>query len=76
MMDSTNKLAEAKFEELKLIAMNVASNLMRAINMEIHDDNELLKILVENLQKAKQIGMRGEVIDIATTLKALCVKLL
>ena len=44
--------------------------------MEIHDDNELLKLLVENLKKAKDIGMRGEVIDIATTLKALCVKLL
>ena len=59
-----------------MIAVNVAANLMRAINMEIHDDNELLKILVENLNKAKDIGMRGEVIDIATTLKVLCVKLL
>ena len=58
------------------MAINVSSNLMRAINMEIHDDNELLKLLVENLKKAKDIGMRGEVIDIATTLKALCVKLL
>lgn len=44
--------------------------------MEIHDDNELLRILVDNLKKAKEIGMRGEVIDIATTLKALCIKLL
>ena len=76
MMDSTNKQAEAKYDELKAIAMNVAANLMRAINMEIHDDNELLKILVENLNKAKDIGMRGEVIDMATTLKVLCVKLL
>ena len=76
MMDSTNKQAEAKYEELKVMAMNVSSNLMRAINMEIHEDNELLKILVENLKKAKDIGMRGELIDIATTLKALCVKLL
>ena len=59
-----------------MIAVNVAANLMRAINMEIHDDNELLKILVENLNKAKDVGMRGEVIDIATTLKVLCVKLL
>ena len=76
MMDSTNKHAEAKYEELKLQAGIVSANLIRAINMEIHDDNELLKILVENLKKAKEIGMRGEVIDIATTLKALCVKLL
>ena len=75
-MDSTNKAGEAKYEELKVVAFNVSYNLMRAINMEIHDDNELLKILVENLKKAKEIGMRGEVIDIATTLKALCVKLL
>jgi hypothetical protein len=76
MMDSTNKQAEAKFEELKVIAINVVSNLMKAINMEIHDDNELLNILVVNLEEAKKIGMRGEVIDIATTLKALIVKLL
>ena len=56
--------------------MNVSTNLLRAINMEIHDDNELLRMLVENLNKAKDIGMRGEVIDVATTLKALCKKLL
>ena len=36
----------------------------------------MLKTLVDNLKKAKDIGMRGELIDIATTLKALCVKLL
>lgn len=76
MMDSTNKQGETKYEELKVIATNVSANLIRAINMEIHDDNELLKILVENLKKAKELNMRGEVIDIATTLKALCVKLL
>lgn len=56
--------------------MTVSTNLTRAINMEIHDDNELLKILVENLKKAKEIGMRGEMIDMAITLKALSVKLL
>ena len=57
-------------------AMNVSANLMRAINMEIHDDNELLKVLVDNLDKAKSIGMRGDVIDLANTLKMLCRKLL
>ena len=76
LMDSTNKAAEEKYDELKVIAMNVAANLMRTINMEIHDDNELLKVLVENLEVAKQIGMRGSVIDIATTMKHFCVKLL
>lgn len=76
LMDSSNKLGQEKYEELKLIAMNVSANLLRAINMEIHDDNELLRMLVENLNRAKEIGMRGEIIDIATTLKALCKKLL
>ena len=75
-MDSSNKMGQEKYEELKLIAMNVSANLLRAINMEIHDDNELLRMLVENLNRAKDIGMRGEIIDIATTLKALCKKLL
>ena len=76
MMDSSNKQGWDKYEELKVVAMNVSANLLRAINMEIHDDNAMLKTLVDNLRKAKEIGMRGEVIDIATTLKALCVKLL
>ena len=76
MMSSSNKAGEEKYEVLRVMAMNVSANLMRAINMEIHDDNELLKTLVDNLKKAKDIGMRGELIDIATTLKALCVKLL
>ena len=50
---------------------------MKAINMDnTGQDEQLLKVLVENLQNAKRIGMRGEVIDIATTLKALCTKLL
>jgi hypothetical protein len=44
--------------------------------MEIHDDNEMLKVLVDNIAIAKQIGMRGEVIDVAVTLKALCTKFL
>jgi hypothetical protein len=44
--------------------------------MEIHDDNEMLRLLVENLAVAKKIGMRGEVIDIAITLKALSTKFL
>lgn len=44
--------------------------------MEIHDDNKMLKVLVENISIAKKIGMRGEVIDIAVLLKALCSKFL
>jgi len=44
--------------------------------MEIHDDNVLLRTLVENLHIAKRIGMRGEVIDMAIFFKALVTKLL
>jgi len=44
--------------------------------MEIHDDNEMLRVLVDNIAIAKRIGMRGEVIDIALTFKALCTKFL
>ena len=44
--------------------------------MEIHDDSELLKILAENLTRAKEMGMRGEIIDIAETLKSYCLTLL
>lgn len=36
----------------------------------------MLKVLVDNIAIAKQIGMRGEVIDVAVTLKALCTKFL
>ena len=36
LMSSSNKAGEEKYEELKVIAINVSSNLMRAINMEIH----------------------------------------
>ncbi len=42
MMDSSNEKAEEKYQELKTIAINVSQNLMRAINMEIHDDPLLL----------------------------------
>ena len=76
MMGARNERAEKVYTELAKKASKVAVNLMKAINMEIHNDNDLLKILVENLNIAKKIGMRGEVIDIATTLKALCTKFL
>ena len=76
MMHARNQRAERCYARLARRASEVAVNLMKAINMEIHNDNELLKVLVDNLAEAKKIGMRGEVIDIATTLKALCTKLL
>ena len=39
--------------------------------MEIYDDNELNSILDNALAEAKRIGMRGEILDIAFTLKML-----
>ena len=76
MMKAKNDQAWAEYDKLSKKAFGVAQNLIKAINMEIHDDNDMLKILVENLEIAKKIGMRGEVIDLAITLKALCIKFL
>lgn len=75
-MNARNFLAEKEYQHLSIQAHDVATNLIRAINMEIHDDNEMLKVLVENISIAKKIGMRGEVIDVAVLLKALCSKFL
>jgi len=76
LMDARNFQAEQEYQKLSITAHGVANNLIKAINMEIHDDNEMLKVLVENIAIAKKIGMRGEVIDIAVTFKALCTKFL
>ena len=43
---------------------------MRVLNMDPRmDDNELNLVLDHALSEAKRIGMRGEVIDVAVTLK-------
>ncbi len=76
MMNARNTSAEQEYHKLSQTAHSVADNLIKAINMEIHDDNEMLRVLVDNIAIAKRIGMRGEVIDIAITLKALCTKFL
>ncbi len=39
--------------------------------MELTDDNELNSMLENALNEAKRIGMRGEIIDVALTLKML-----
>lgn len=44
--------------------------------MEMKDDNEMQKILVQNLKRGKQIGLRGELIDTARHLYLLTNKLL
>ena len=78
LMNASNKPAREKYEKLSQEANQIGQDLMRAINMDIGsgNDNQLLQKLVESLNRAKELGMRGEVIDIATTLKALCTKLL
>ena len=44
--------------------------LLRVLNMDPRmDDNELNEILDHALEEAKRIGMRGEIIDVAITLK-------
>jgi hypothetical protein len=46
--------------------------LIKVLNLDFNDNIKLLKALVENLNKAEEIGMRGEVIDVALTFKILC----
>jgi|FLMP01.2.fsa_nt_emb hypothetical protein len=58
------------------MAIDVTNNLMKVLNMEENDDNKALKQLVENLKVAEEIGMRGELIDVALTFKILCTKYL
>jgi hypothetical protein len=68
-MNARNGKAEEKYAELSIIAANVAKNLIRVLNMEVLDDNELNSILDRSLDEAKRIGMRGEIIDAALILK-------
>ena len=78
MMNARNIEAEKKYAELRTEAQQITANLIKAINLELgqNTDEALLKMLVENWNRAKQIGMRGEIIDIAELLKKLCTLLL
>jgi hypothetical protein len=70
LMSARNLKAEEKYSELSIVASTVARDLMRVLNMETRlDDNELNTLLDHALSEAKRIGMRGEVIDVAVTLK-------
>ncbi len=69
-MSARNLRAEDKYSELSIAAMQVARDLMRVLNMDPRlDDNQMNNMLDHALQEAKRIGMRGEVIDVAITLK-------
>ena len=70
-MSARNLKAEDKYQELSYIAQNIAKDLIKVLNMELTDDNELNSMLENALNEAKRIGMRGEIIDVAMTLKML-----
>lgn len=70
-MNARNLKAEEKYSELSIVASGVAKDLLRVLNMELIDDNELNLMLDNGLNEARRIGMRGEIIDIAVTLKML-----
>jgi len=70
MISCRNLRAEDKYAELTLVAQTVARDLIRVLNMDPRmEDNELNEMLDHALDEAKRIGMRGEIIDVAITLK-------
>jgi hypothetical protein len=70
LMSARNMRAEEKYSELSVVAQGVARDVIRVLNMDPRlDDNELNGLLDHALLEAKRIGMRGEVIDVAITLK-------
>ena len=44
--------------------------------MDMKDDNDMQRVLVQNLKRGKQIGLRGELIDTARHLYILTQKVL
>lgn len=68
LMSARNLRAEEKYAELSMVASGIARDLMRVLNME-GEDNELNGLLDHALAEARRIGMRGEVVDVAVTLK-------
>ena len=49
---------------------------VKVINMDMKDDNEMQKVLVQNLKRGKKIGLRGEMIETARHLYILTQKVL
>lgn len=70
LISARNIRAEEKYSQLSVVAGGVARDLMRVLNMDPRmDDNELNSLLDRALSEAKRIGMRGDVIDVALSLK-------
>ena len=64
-MNARNIPAEKKYYELANEAQTIAHQLLKVVNMEIKDDTEMQRLLVQNLKRGKTIGLRGELIDTA-----------
>jgi len=75
-MNARNVPAEKKYYELANEAQGIVHSLLRVVNMEIKDDNEMQKLLVQSLKRGKSIGLRGELIDTARHLYLLTEKVL
>jgi len=75
-MSARNIPAEKKYYELASEAQVIAHQLLKVLNLEIKDEAEMQRLLVLNLRRGKQIGLRGELIDTARHLYLLTEKVL
>ena len=75
-MNARNIPAEKKYYELASEAQVIAHQLLAVLNLEIKDETEMQRLLVLNLKRGKQIGLRGELIDTARHLYLLTEKVL
>jgi len=75
-MNARNVPAEKKYYELASEAQVIVHQLLKVLNLEIKDEAESQRLLVQNLKRGKQIGLRGELIDTARHLYLLTEKVL
>lgn len=75
-MNARNIPAEKEYYRLADRSQALATEIARLTNMDWADDRAMLPALFEKLREAKEIGMRGDLIDIARTLYLLAEKTL
>lgn len=75
-MNARNQPAEKKYYLLANEAASIAHSLLKVLNLEVRDETEMQRLLVQNLKRGKQIGLRGELIDTARHLYLLTEKVL
>lgn len=75
-MNARNIPAEKEYYRLADTAEALATDIARLVNMDWHDDRAMQRDLFEKLRAAKEIGMRGDLIDLARTLYLLAEKTL